>query len=159
MERSSRFLRLVHLPYGHSAEQLNAGLRPILASLPSCAWLTLTWDQGIEMAHHGRISIDTDLDIYFCDPRSPWQRGTNENTNGLLRQYFPKGTNLSIHGLEDLRAVSGPPQLSAAQDPRLANTGRGLRQHRAILTQSSLRRSLESTFLPALRRSSRRRGP
>ena len=66
----------------------------------------MTWDQGIELSQHLQLTFDTDLAVYFCDPRSPWQRGTNENTNGLLRQYFPKGTDLSIHGPEDLTRVA-----------------------------------------------------
>lgn len=74
--------------------------------LPSHLRRSLTWDQGVEMAQHAQLRTDTDLEIYFCDPQGPWQRGSNEDTNGLLRQYFPKGTDLSCHGIEELSAVA-----------------------------------------------------
>jgi IS30 family transposase len=77
-----------------------------IKALPQSLRKTLTWDQGLEMAAHGRIAIDAGIDIYFCDPHSPWQRGSNENTNGLLRQYFPKGTDLSVHSAEYLAEVA-----------------------------------------------------
>jgi len=105
VDRTTRYTLLLHLPHGHGAAALHTAIVTAMADLPKQLRRTLTWDQGIEMAHHTQISIDTDLDIYFCDPHSPWQRGTNENTNGLLRQYFPKGTDLSIHTAQDLTAV------------------------------------------------------
>ena len=77
-----------------------------IATLPEELRRSLTWDQGVEMAQHAQLRIDTGLDVFFCDPQSPWQRGTNENTNGLLRQYFPKGTDLSRYSARELSAVA-----------------------------------------------------
>lgn len=105
VDRTSRYLRLVHLPDGHSAERLLAALTAVLEDLPEAVRLTLTWDQGSEMACHDQLAGHFRDGIFFAHPASPWLRGTNENTNGLLRQYFPKRTNLSVHGPEDLRAV------------------------------------------------------
>jgi len=98
VERSSRFVLLLHLPGDHTAATVAAAMITKMAELPDQLRRTLTWDQGAEMANHTQIATATDLAIYFCDPHSPWQRGTNENTNGLLRQYFPKGTDLSQWG-------------------------------------------------------------
>jgi IS30 family transposase len=106
VERATRFTLLLPLPAGHGAVQVAEAVTAAMADLPQRLRRSLTWDQGIEMAHHGQISTATDLAIYFCNPHSPWQRGTNENTNGLLRQYFPKGTNLAIHTAEHLDAVA-----------------------------------------------------
>jgi transposase, IS30 family len=98
VERATRFVMLLHLPGDHGALAVQDAIVAKMAELPAILRQTLTWDQGAEMANHLQIAAATHLDIYFCDPHSPWQRGTNENTNGLLRQYFPKGTDLSIHG-------------------------------------------------------------
>jgi len=122
VERTSRVTMLLHLPRldgfgaprtkngpplaGHGAEAVRAAIASSIGSLPAELRRSLTWDQGSEMAQHAQLRIDADLEIYFCDPQSPWQRGTNENTNGLLRQYFPKGTDLSKHSAEDLSAVA-----------------------------------------------------
>jgi IS30 family transposase len=95
VERASRFVMLLHLPEGHGADAVQDAMVVAMSHLPERLRQTLTWDQGNEMAHHAKIAAATDLDIYFCDPHSPWQRGTNENTNGLLRQYFAKGADLS----------------------------------------------------------------
>jgi IS30 family transposase len=96
VERSTRFVMLLHLPGDHTADTVQEAIVPKMAALPAILRKTLTWDQGKEMANHAAIAKAADLDIYFCDPHSPWQRGTNENTNGLLRQYFAKGTDLSV---------------------------------------------------------------
>ncbi|TDD11639.1 IS30 family transposase [Kribbella turkmenica] len=106
VERATRYTMLVHLPGGHDAEQVRDGLIQTMQTLPDHLRGSLTWDQGSEMARHKQFSIATDIAVYFCDPHSPWQRGTNENTNGLLRQYFPKGTDLSAYGPEDLEHVA-----------------------------------------------------
>ena len=106
VERSTRYVMLVHLPHGRAAEQVRDGLVATMGTLPAHLRGSLTWDQGSEMAAHRTFSIATGMPVYFCDPASPWQRGSNENTNGLLRQYFPKGTDLSVHGPEDLEHVA-----------------------------------------------------
>jgi IS30 family transposase len=91
---------------GHGAEAVRDAIARTITRLPEQLRRSLTWDQGAEMAQHPRLRFDIGLCIYFCDPHSPWQRGTNENTNGLLRQYFPKGTDLSLHSPEALEAVT-----------------------------------------------------
>ncbi len=106
VERSTRFLLLLHLPHRHGAEEVRDAMITTAATLPATLRRSLTWDQGIEMARHTEITLAADLPIFFCDPHSPWQRGSNENTNGLLRQYFPKGTDLSMHSTEHLAAVA-----------------------------------------------------
>jgi len=106
VERSTRFVMLLHLPEGHGALQVQQAMIAATQRLPSLIWKSLTWDQGTEMRNHAAIQIATGLEIYFCDPAKPWQRGSNENTNGLLRQYFPKGTDLSQHGPEYLEFVA-----------------------------------------------------
>jgi IS30 family transposase len=123
VERTTRFTMLLHLPpmdghgttprtkngpatAGHGAEAVRDAITSAITTLPEQLRRSLTWDQGAEMAQHAKLRNDTDLPIYFCDPHSPWQRGTDENTNGLLRQYFPKGTDLSKHSASDLAAVA-----------------------------------------------------
>ncbi len=101
VERQTRYLLLVKVPGKDSARVVDA-LAIQIRTLPQQLWASLTWDRGVELADHRRFSIATDVAVYFCDPRSPWQRGTNENTNGLLRQYFPKWTNLSVYTQADL---------------------------------------------------------
>lgn len=106
VERSTRYVMLLHLPVDHSAANTRNALTETVTTLPSQLRRSLTWDQGSEMAAHRAFTLATDIPVYFCDPASPWQRGSNENTNGLLRQYFPKGTDLSIHTRQDLDAVA-----------------------------------------------------
>jgi IS30 family transposase len=123
VERTTRFTVLLHLPRmeghgdvarvkngpalaGHGAEAVRDAIAGTIIRLPEQSRRSLTWDQGAEMAKHASLRFDTGLSIYFCDPHSPWQRGTNENTNGLLRQYFPKGTDLSAHSANELQAVA-----------------------------------------------------
>ena len=123
VERTTRFTMLLHLPRmpghgqqqrvhngpplaGHGAQAVRDAIAESITTLPQQLRRSLAWDQGTEMAQHAQLRIDTNLDIYFCDPQSPWQRGTNENTNDLLRQYFPKGTDLSRHSRGDLDAVA-----------------------------------------------------
>jgi IS30 family transposase len=106
VERTTRFTMLVPLPAGRDAPAVADALTPVIAGLPAAVRRSLTWDQGWEMRSHAQIAVAADCAIYFCDPHAPWQRGSNENTNGLLRQYFPKGTPLGGHTPQDLAAVA-----------------------------------------------------
>ncbi|MFD3687819.1 IS30 family transposase [Nocardiopsis sp. NPDC058631] len=106
VERSTRYVMLGHLPGEHTAEAVGGVLSELIGSLPEHLRGALTWDQGSEMAGHRTFSVATGVPVFFCDPASPWQRGSNENTNGLLRQYFPKGTDLSVHDPLDLEHVA-----------------------------------------------------
>jgi IS30 family transposase len=106
VERASRYVMLFPLPHGRTAEHVRVALTRTVAKLPAELRRTLTWDQGKEMADHIRFSTDTHMEVYFCDPHSPWQRGSNENTNGLLRQYFPAKSDLSLHNTAHLNAVA-----------------------------------------------------
>jgi IS30 family transposase len=105
VERSTRLVLLLHLPNGKSAGDVELAMKRAIITLPEELRRSITWDQGTEMSNHARFTIDTHIPIYFCDPHSPWQRGSNENTNGLLRQYLPKGTDLSLHSEEDLQRI------------------------------------------------------
>lgn len=106
VERATRYVMLLHLPDGYGAEAVRDAMTETVKTLPDHLWKSITWDQGREMVQHHQFKIDTGIDIYFCDPHSPWQRGSNENTNGLLRQYFPKGTDLSVHSPDKLVEVA-----------------------------------------------------
>jgi IS30 family transposase len=117
VERVTGFLLLRHLPEDHTAATVADAMSVAIRRLPEQLWRSLTWDQGSEMALHTKITEETGLPVYFCDPHSPWQRGTNENTNGLLRQYFPKGTDLSFYGAGLLNQVAA--ELNARPRKRL----------------------------------------
>ena len=106
VERSTRFLLLLHLPAGYTAERVEAAVRAAIGTLPAALARSVTWDQGHEMSRHAEFTTATGIPVYFCDPHSPWQRGSNENTNGLLRQYMPKGTDLSLHDAAALAAIA-----------------------------------------------------
>lgn len=157
VERTTRFTLLMHLPRmpgygdqprtktgpalaGHGAEAVRDAIAVSIAGLPDQLRRSLTWDQGSEMAQHAQLRIDTGLAIYFCDPHSPWQRATNENTNGLLRQYFRKGTDLSRHSADELAAVSAalnsrPRKTLGWQTPAEAlDKHLGGRQHTLVAT-------------------------
>ena len=105
VERNTRYVLLVHLPAQHTADATPTGVVKTMSALPADLRRSLTWDQGKEMAGHLQVTAATGMSVYFCQPHSPWQRGTNENTNGLLRDYFPKGTNLAIHPAQRLQQV------------------------------------------------------
>lgn len=123
VERSSRFTMLIHLPRekgyglisrkkngpalaGYGAVTMTNALKKTVTSLPTQLWQSLTWDRGKELSDHARFTIESSVKVFFADPNSPWQRGTNENTNGLLRQYFPKGTDLSRWSAKEIQAVA-----------------------------------------------------
>ncbi len=106
VERQTRFVMLIHLAGDASTENVCAKVAEQIVGLPEQLRLSLTWDQGREMARHLEFTVATGVQVYFCDPHSPWQRGSNENTNGLLRQYFPKSTDLAAHGQVELDRVA-----------------------------------------------------
>lgn len=106
VERRSRYLMLLRLPHGRTAERVRDALTRCVRKLPAHLRRSLTWDQGKEMAEHARFTVDTKVDVFFCEPHSPWQRGTNENTNGLLRQYLPKGMDLKGVSARELETIA-----------------------------------------------------
>jgi len=114
VERTSRFVLLLHLPGGRDAHQVERAMRQAITVLPAELARSVTWDQGKEMSYHADFTIATGIPVYFCDPHKPWQRGSNENTNGLVRQYLPKGTDLSVHSADDIariaRSLNGRPR-------------------------------------------------
>jgi IS30 family transposase len=114
VERTSRFVLLLHLPAGRDAHLVEQAMRQAITALPAELARSITWDQGKEMSYHSEFTITTGIPVYFCDPHKPWQRGSNENTNGLLRQYLPKGTDLSVHSADDIariaRSLNGRPR-------------------------------------------------
>jgi IS30 family transposase len=154
VERTTRFTMLLHLPRkeghgqtrvhngpalaGHGAEAVRDAITDTITTLPEQLRRSLTWDQGAEMAQHAQLRIDTGLAIYFCDPHSPWQRGSNENTNGLLRQYFPKGTDLSKHGRDDLDAVAAALNRRPRKTLGWKTPAEALDEHLRLLQQGSV---------------------
>ena len=155
VERTTRFTMLGHLPpmpghgegqrakngpalAGHGAQAVRDAITASITTLPQQLRRSLTWDQGAEMAQHAQLRTDTDLDIYFCDPQSPWQRGTNENTNGLLRQYFPKGTDLHRHSPNDLDAVAAALNSRPRKTLNWKTPAETLNEHLHSLQQSSV---------------------
>ena len=159
MERTTRFTLLLHLPpmdgrgqqprvkngpplAGHGVEAVRDEIARVIGTLREQLRRSLTWDQGTEMAQHAQLRIDTGLAFYFCDPHSPWQRGTNENTSGLVRQYFPKGTDLQRHRREDLDAVA----LASSTRSRRTSAGRlppRPDEHLRSMQKAVLRRPVE----------------
>jgi IS30 family transposase len=131
---------------GHGAEAVRDAIASTIVTLPEQLRRSLTWDQGVELAQHAQLRVDTGLPIYFCDPHSPWQRGTNENTNGLLRPYSPKGTDLSRYSVNELAAVAA----TLNSRPRKRLDGEHRRRPSTISydrfnsVQTLLRRCLES---------------
>jgi IS30 family transposase len=157
VERSTRFTILLHLPRlpghggltvkngpplaGHGAEAVRDAITTQITGLPEQLRRSLTWDQGTEMAQHAQLKLDTGLQVYFCDPQSPWQRGTNENTNGLLRQYFPKGTDLSRHSAQDLEAVAATLNSRPRKTLQWMTPGEALTEHLYSLKQTRVART------------------
>jgi IS30 family transposase len=106
VERSTGYVLLLHLPGGRTAEEVRDAMTAKIATLPAQLFRSITWDQGKELSDHAAFTVDTGVPVYFCDPHSPWQRGSNENTNGLLRQYMPKSTDLAVHTEADLDEIA-----------------------------------------------------
>jgi IS30 family transposase len=106
VERTTRYVLLGHLPVERTADAVRDSLVAVLGSMPAGLRRTLTWDQGAEMSEHRTFTLATDMAVFFCEPASPWQRGSNQNTNGLLRQYLPKGSNPAVHSRDDLTVIA-----------------------------------------------------
>ena len=155
VERTSRFTMLLHLPRmaghdlappikngpplaGHGAAAVRDAITEQIGTLPTQLRRSLTWDQGSELSQHVQLRIDSGLAVYFCDPHSPWQRGTNENTNGLLQQYFPKGTDLSRHSVTDLDAVANVPNGRPRKTLNWKTPAEALNEHLHSLSQGSV---------------------
>ena len=155
VERTTRYTLLLHLPpmdghgatpvvkngpplAGHGAQAVNDAIVAQFASLPGQLRRSLTWDQGSELAQHAQLRIDSGLQVYFCDPHSPWQRGTNENTNGLLRQYFPKGTDLSRWSIDDLTAVTATVNSRPRKTLQWRTPAEAFAEHLRSVTQASV---------------------
>ena len=136
---------------GHGAEAVRDAIASTITSLPEQLRRSLTWDQGTEMAQHAQLRVDTGLAIYFCDPQSPWQRGTNENTNGLLRQYFPKGTDLSKHSRDDLSAVAAALNTRPRKTLGWKTPAESLNDHLHSIRHTTVARTLESGLATAIR--------
>ena len=127
VERTTGYLTLLHLPDGHGADDVADAVIAPMTALPAWFAKTLTWDRGTEMARHARITAHTGIDVYFADPYAPWQRGSNENTNGLLREYLPKGTDLSVHTAAQTPGHRRRAQRPPPQTPRLPHPPREAR--------------------------------
>jgi transposase, IS30 family len=133
-ERASRFCLIIALPGGRTADAVADALAARILTLPAALRRTLTWDQGSEMAEHATFSLATKVPVYFADPHSPWQRGTNENTNGLIRYYLPKGTDLSIHTQADLDAIADKLNTRARRILKYRTPAEALNDHLVALT-------------------------
>ena len=148
VERTTRYVMLLHLPNGHSADAVRDAMIPTIKTLPEHLRRSLTWDQGTELARHKDITLATDLAIYFCDPHKPWQRGSNENTNGLLRQYFPKSTDLTHPQPGTAPRSRHRTQRPTPQNPGLPHPGRSIRTATSRTRNNHpLQRPLETTIL------------
>ena len=132
VERHSRYVILLKLPNGHGAEAVRKAMTKRITTLPAQLRRSITWDQGKEMAEHVRFTVDTGVQIYFCDPKSPWQRGINENTNGLLRQYLPESPGPLPSALNGARCHRSLAQHTASTDTRMDDTISGIRRGRCV---------------------------